>query len=214
MLPLHTVISEGCEAITGAVPAVMVKVRIRDCATAPVAVPLTVTLYVPGNKVLVPFKITMVLLPGVTGLVVNETVVPTGFPVAAKLTAPVNPPLDIVFNVILIFCGAGQAAVAPAGVLKLNPDGAGMLADQTPRPYVAATSVRSDARYLSMLTRTLGKLGFASHTVLVPLSKSVSHTPVSVAIIAFVSVSGWKMAQRTGMLGKLPSHCVHVAPPS
>ena len=74
------------------------------------------------------------LLPAVTGLVVNETVVPAGFPVAAKLTAPLNPPLEIVFNVILIFCGAGQAAEAAAGVLKLNPDGAGMVADQTPLP--------------------------------------------------------------------------------
>ena len=76
----------------------------------------------------------MVLLPAVTGLVVKETVVPAGLPVALKLTAPVNPPLEIVFNVILMFCGAGQAAVAAAGALKLNPEGAGMVADQTPLP--------------------------------------------------------------------------------
>ena len=88
--------------------------------------------------------------------------------------------------------GAGQVAVAGVVLLKVNPVGTelGTVVVQNPRPCVAAAMVRSDVRYLIISVLTVGKVVLGVQIVLAPFSKSVSHTPVSVAIYAFVSVSG------------------------
>ena len=64
------------------------------------------------------------------------------------------------------------------------------VAVQIPRPCVPAAIVLSLARYLIISVLTVGKVVLAVHTVAAPLIKSVSQTPVSVAINALVSVSG------------------------
>ena len=86
--------------------------------------------------------------------------------------------------------GAGQVAVTAAGDVKLKPEGVATVEVQRPRPCVAAATVRSDARYLIMSVLTVGKLGLGVHTVLAPFIRSVSHTPVSVAIKAISLTSG------------------------
>ena len=58
-----------------------------------------------------------VLLPGVTGLVLNETVVPAGLPVAESAMGVENPPTDVVLSVITDDTGP-QAVVTEAGLLK------------------------------------------------------------------------------------------------
>ncbi len=85
---------------------------------------------------------------------------------------------------------------------------------QIPLPCVAAAISLSEGRYLIISVLTFGNDAFAVHTVEAPFSKSVSQTPVAVAIYAFVSVSGWNKPQRTGISGKLPSQAVQVVPPS
>ena len=84
--------------------------------------------------VLVPFSTTIVLWPGVTGLVVKLTVVPGGLPLALSETGPLNPPVALVPRVMVIFCGAGQSTTAAAGLLNENPDGKGTVVVQTPLP--------------------------------------------------------------------------------
>ena len=80
------------------------------------AVPVIVMLYVPGDNVLVPFKVTVTALPGRIGLAEKETDVPMGFPVADKEIALLNPPDTIVARVVDMLVGAGQAATEAPGV--------------------------------------------------------------------------------------------------
>ena len=75
--------------------------------------------------------------------------------------------------VALLGCVFTDAAVHPGG---------GIVAVHTPRPCVPAAMVRSLALYLIISVLTFGKVGLAFHTVLAPFNRSVSHTPVSVAI--------------------------------
>ena len=129
------------------------------------------------------FRITLVLLPGVTGLVLKLTDVPEGTPaIADKVIGLLKPPAAVVPRFTDMVAGAGQFAVAGLGVVKEKPVGNGTVAVQIPRPCVPAAIVRSDARYLIISVLTVGKEGLGVHTVLAPLILSVSHTPVSVAI--------------------------------
>lgn len=56
-------------------------------------------LYVPGVNAVVLFRVTTVLLPGVTGLTEKLTVVPAGFPLAVRLAGVINPPTELVGRV-------------------------------------------------------------------------------------------------------------------
>jgi hypothetical protein len=73
---------------------------------------------VPGDNVLVPFKVTVTALPGRIGLAEKETDVPIGFPVADKVIALLKPPDTIVTNVVDMVAGAGQVATEAPGVEK------------------------------------------------------------------------------------------------
>jgi hypothetical protein len=66
----------------------------------------------------------------------------------------------------------------------------GTIAVHKPRPYVAAANVLSPALYFNILVFTVGKVVSGDQMVEVPFNKSVLHTPVSVAMYAFVSPSG------------------------
>ena len=112
--------------MAGPVPGVIVNVRSLVRVTAPVALPVTVTIYVPAASVLVPLSVTVTLLPGVTGFVEKPTVVPTGFPVAESVIGFVNPPIEVVPSTICILAPAGQEEVAGAGDVKSNPEGGGV----------------------------------------------------------------------------------------
>ena len=102
--------------ITGPVPAWIVNASTRVCALEPEAVPVTVILYVPGDKVFVPLSVTVTELPGVMGLAEKETDVPTGLPVAESEIGLLNPPATMVPKVVDMLVGAGQAAVCAPGV--------------------------------------------------------------------------------------------------
>ena len=160
-------------------------------------------------------SVTTVLFPGVTGLGLNDTNVPPGTPlVADKVIGPEKPPILFVPRVTDMEVGAGHVAVAAAGVLKEKPELTdGITAVHIPRPCVAAKTVRSEERYLIISVRTLGKEVLGVHTVLAPFSKSVSHIPVSVAMIALLLSSGWNIPHLTGMFGRFPSQAVHDVPP-
>ena len=169
--------------MAGQAPAVMVKLTVVTWLGALAAVPCMVTVYVPGESVFALFRVITEELPGTTGFVPKLIDVPAGTPaVADKVIGLVKPPPEIVGRVTFMVAGAGQAVVAGVVAPKLKPEGGGMIALQTPRPWVPAAMVRSDARYLIISVRTLGKLGLATQTVELPLRRSVSHTPVSVAI--------------------------------
>ena len=116
----------------------MVYVIFLVCADAPLAVPVMVMIYEPAANELALFKFITLLLPGVTGLVPNVMVVPTGTPaVADKVIGLVNVPTTFVPNVKLIVLGVGQLETAGAGELNVKPDGGGILAtglSQTPLP--------------------------------------------------------------------------------
>ena len=91
--------------------------------------------YEPKDKVLVPVNVTVVLgFTGVNGLVPKTTVVPPGFPVADNVTGFRNPPLKDAVKVVCIEAGAGHDAGAGAGAFNVNPDDAGITADQIPLP--------------------------------------------------------------------------------
>ena len=65
-----------------------------------------------------------------------------------------------------------------------------ILAVNIPRPCVAAASSPSEALYCNISVLVFGKVGSGFQTVDVPLSRLVCHTPVSVAMIAFVLSPG------------------------
>ena len=115
-LPSQTVAATGCEVMDGGT-GVIVKDNVLLCVTAP-ATPVTVTLYVAGASVLVLFNVTVVLLPGVSGLGVKLTVVPAGLPAAVRLIGVENPPEAVVPSVIDAVA-VPQVTLAGATVLKV-----------------------------------------------------------------------------------------------
>ena len=102
------------------------KTRSLVLVMAPVAVPVIVIVYVPAMRVLVPFRVTVLLLPGITGLGENDTVVPAGLPAAVKLIGLENPPVEIVPRLTDILVPAGQGETAGAGVENSKPVGGGV----------------------------------------------------------------------------------------
>jgi hypothetical protein len=78
-------------------------------------------LYVPGVNVLVLLKLIVVLLPGVSGLGLNETVVPAGLPVAVKLIGVENPPVAVVAIAAVAGATDPQARFAAADGENANP---------------------------------------------------------------------------------------------
>ena len=99
------------------------------------ATPCTVTVYVPGARVLAPIRFTVdVGVPGVSGFVPNVTEVPGGTEVADKVIGFAKTPLYVAVIEPTIGFGAGHDEVTVAGALKLNPPGEPMIAVQIPRP--------------------------------------------------------------------------------
>ena len=86
--------------------------------------------------------------------------------------------------------GAGQVATVAAGLSKENPPAAGICAVHIPLPCVPAAMVRSEERYLIISVLTLGNVVLGTHTVEAPFNRSVSQTPVSVAMKALELSSG------------------------
>ena len=114
--------------MAGPEPGLTVKVNVALWLGAPVPTPCTVTVYVPADRVLVPFKVTTLDPVGVTGLVPNDTVVPVGsVEVVDKVTGLLYPPAELTGSVTLMLAGAGQVAVAAVVDPKMNPKGGGMM---------------------------------------------------------------------------------------
>ena len=115
----------------------------------------------------------------VTTLAAQLPLTPAGKPANV---APVAPVVLYVILVIAVLIQTVCASVPAAEVNVIVLGVAGMVEVHKPRPWVAAAMVRSLGRYLIMSVRTVGKVPLAVHTVLPPLSRVVSQTPVSVAI--------------------------------
>ena len=126
LAPAQTDCETGCPVITGPVPGCTVKVRSRVCVIAP-ATPVTVTVYDPNGSVLVLFKVTIVLEPGLTGLGLKETVVGAGLPLALKTIGVLNPPREFVPNVICADVETPQVRVAGGGLSNVKVDGGAMI---------------------------------------------------------------------------------------
>ena len=67
------------------------------------------------------FNVTVVLLPGATGLGEKLTVVPGGLPEALRVILLANPQGESVPNVVERLEGTGQPDTTGAGELKSNP---------------------------------------------------------------------------------------------
>ena len=93
------------------------------------ATPVILTVYVPVARLPVLFNVTVVLLPGVNGLVLKLTVVPAGFKLADKLIAVLKDANEADFKVAMALephteTGAGllneNVAVGEFNILKLT----------------------------------------------------------------------------------------------
>ena len=99
----------------------MIKVITLVCEGTAAPVPVIITGYDPGASVLVPFNVTVTLLPAVTGLGVKLTVVPAGFPDAESEIGPAQLQALVLITADVL-TGTGQADTTGAGELKANPD--------------------------------------------------------------------------------------------
>ena len=82
----------------------------------------------PGVREAVLSKITVVVLPGVNGLVPNVTVVPAGFPLAVKSIGVEKPPVEVVAKLAVALEVEPQAMFAPADGENVNPIAGGVIA--------------------------------------------------------------------------------------
>lgn len=83
----------------------------------------------PLASVLALFNVTVVLAPGVSGLLLKLTVVPAGTPAVAVSTIGVEkPPLDVEPKVTSAVAGPAQAMVVGVVLLNVKPEGGGVIA--------------------------------------------------------------------------------------
>ena len=106
--------------MTGLTPGSMMKERFTVWLETPAADPVMVTLYVPGANVPVLLNVTVVVFPGLNGLLPKDTDVPAGLPVADNVMGELNPPCETEVKVVLAFC-VPQAILVAATLLKENP---------------------------------------------------------------------------------------------